>query len=149
MLSRINAKIKSSRIKSVLQYHCWWTRESPRAHVAKSYGQLMLLRSVLRASKFSELKLIEIVFVWVYYPIPYDFSLCRHFGSSLFNFLNYSVWLRITDEEGSVSGMRIWSILLNKSDLTWCIHLSRGLFLYFNYLCSVTAGGPESPRGHM
>ena len=30
-----------------------------------------------------------------------------------------------------------------------CIHLSRSLFLYFNYLVSVTAGGPESPRGHM
>ena len=31
----------------------------------------------------------------------------------------------------------------------WCIHLSRSLFLNFNYLLSVTAGGPESPRGHM
>ena len=27
--------------------------------------------------------------------------------------------------------------------------LSRSLFLYFNYLVSVTAGGPVSPRGHM
>ena len=27
--------------------------------------------------------------------------------------------------------MRIWSILLIKSDLKWCIHLSRSLFLYF------------------
>ena len=26
--------------------------------------------------------------------------------------------------------MRIWSILLIKSDLKWCIHLSRSLFLY-------------------
>ena len=40
--------------------HCWWTREFPRAHVAKFYGQLRLIRSVLRASKFSELKLFEI-----------------------------------------------------------------------------------------
>ena len=56
--------------------------------------------------------------------------------------------LRITDE-GSVPEMRIWSILLIKSVLKWCIHLSRRLFLYFNYLVSVTAGGPESPRGHM
>ena len=43
----------------------------------------------------------------------------------------------------------IWSIILIKSDKKWCIHLSRSLFLYFNYLVSVTAGGPESPRGHM
>ena len=44
----------------------------------------------------------------------------------------------------------IWSILLMKFDLKWCIHLD--LFLYFNhftYLVSVTAGGPESPWGHM
>ena len=45
----------------------------------------------------------------------------------LFNFLNYFVWLRITDE-GSVPEMRIWSISLIQSDLKWCIHLSRSLF---------------------
>ena len=45
--------------------------------------------------------------------------------------------------------MRIWSILLIKSDLKWCIHLRRNIYLYFNYLVSVTAGGPRSPRGHM
>ena len=33
-------------------------------------------------------------------------------------------------------------------NLRWCIHLSRSL-LYFNYLVSVTAGGPIRPRGHM
>ena len=32
----------------------------------------------------------------------------------------------------SVPEMRIWSILLIKSDLKWCIHLSRSLFLYSN-----------------
>ena len=53
------------------------------------------------------------------------------FGLSLFNFLNYIVWPRIT-EEGSVPEMGIWSILLIVSDLKWCIHLSRSLFLYFN-----------------
>ena len=46
-------------------------------------------------------------------------------------FLNYFIWLRITDE-GSVPEMRIWSILLIKSDLKWCIHPSRSLFLYSN-----------------
>ena len=33
--------------------------------------------------------------------------------------------------------------------LCWCIHLSISLYSYFNYLVSVTAGGPRSPRGHM
>ena len=52
--------------------------ESPRTHVAKFYGRLRLIRSVLRASKFSVLKLIEIVILRVYYSIPSGFSLFRH-----------------------------------------------------------------------
>ena len=53
------------------------------------------------------------------------------FGTLLFNFRNYLVWPRFTDE-GSVPEMRIWSILLIKSDLKWCKHLSRSLFLYIS-----------------
>ena len=71
------------------------------------------------------------------------------FVTSLFNFLNYFVWLRITDE-GSVPEMCICSMLFMKSYLKWCIQLD--LFLYFNHfthLVSVTAGGPESHWGHM
>ena len=34
--------------------------------------------------------------------------------------------------------MRIWSILLMKSDLKWCIHLSRSL-LYFNLLKTLSS----------
>ena len=67
------------------------------------------------------------------------------FVTSLFNFLNYYVWLIVTDE-GYVPEMRIWSILLMKSDIKWNIHLD--LFLYFNHfthLMSVTAGRQESP----
>ena len=57
-----------------------------------------------------------IVILWVYYTIPFGFNLVFwHFLASLFNFLNYFVWLRITDE-GSVPEMRIWSILSIKSD---------------------------------
>ena len=59
--------------------HCWWTRESPRAHVAMFCGQLRLIRSVLRESKFSVLKLIEIVILWDYYTSPFGFGLFRHF----------------------------------------------------------------------
>ena len=115
-------------------------------HEAKFYGRLRLIRSVLIASKFSVLKLLEIVMLWDYYTIPVGFSLFRLFRDIIFNFWNHFVWLRITDE-GSVPEMRIWSILLIKSVLKWFIHLRRSLFLYFNYLVSVIAGGSVSPEG--
>ena len=58
------------------------------------------------------------------------------FGVSIFNFVAYFVWQRINDE-GSVPEMRIWSILLIKSDLKWCILLSRSFCLYvFSKLCA-------------
>ena len=107
--------------------HCWWTSESPRAHVAKFYGRLRLIRSVLRASKFSVLKMIEIIILWVFYTIPFGFSLFRNFRVNIFYFGNHFVWRRITDE-GSLPEMRIWSILLIKSELKWCIHLSKVSF---------------------
>ena len=113
--------------------HCWWTKESPRAHVAKFYGQLRLIRSVFRASKFLCEKFIVIVILWVYYTIHFGFTLFWHFKASLFTFLNYIVWLRITDE-GWVPEMRIWSILLIKSDSKWCIHWSRSLFLNWYHM---------------
>ena len=94
------------------------------------------------------LKLFEIVILWVYYTIPFGFSLIWHVWDISFKLLIILFWLRITDE-GSVPEMRIWFILLIQSDLKRCIHLSRSLFLYFNYLVSVTAGGSVSPRGHM
>ena len=52
------------------------------------------------------------------------------FGVLYFNFCYYCLWLRITDE-GSIPEMRIWSILLIKSDLKWCIHLSRSLYIVY------------------
>ena len=70
------------------EFHCWWTKESPRAHLAKFYGQLWLICSVLKASKFSVLKLIEIVILWVYYTIPFGFSFFRHFWGIIFQFLS-------------------------------------------------------------
>ena len=65
--------------------HCWWTRVSPRAHVAKFYVRLQLICSVLRASKFSVLKFIEIVILWIYYMAYLLAS--ASFVTSLFNFL--------------------------------------------------------------
>ena len=46
------------------------------------YSQALWSTSVdllhLRASKFSVLKWIQIVILWVYYTIPFGFSLFRH-----------------------------------------------------------------------
>ena len=85
--------------------------ESPRAHVAKFYGRLRLIRSVWRASKFSVfLKFIEIVILWVYYTIPFGISLFWHFLVITFQLFELHVWLRITDE-GSVPEMRMVHIV--------------------------------------
>ena len=106
-----------------------WTNESPRTYLAKSYSWLRLIQSVLTSSKFSVLKLLEIVILWVYYTIPFDFTLFMVFRAIIFNFWNHFIWLRITDK-GSLPEMRIWSILFIKSEFKWCMHLSRSLFLY-------------------
>ena len=50
--------------------------------------------------------------------------------ASLVQLLNNFVWLWITDE-GLVPEMRMWYLLLIKSDLKWCKHLSRSLSLYW------------------
>ena len=113
--------------------HCWWTKESPRAHVAKFYGRFRLIRSIWEHHNFPCSKLIEIVILWVYYTIPFGFSLFRYFWDIVFPLLNYFVWQKITDES-SVPEMRIWSILWIKSVLIWCIHLSRSLFFIFKFL---------------
>ena len=114
--------------------HCLWTREFPRAHVAKFYGQRRLIRSVLRASIFSVLNFIEIMIMCVYYTIPFWLWACFcTFGHHFSTFKNYFVWLRIIDES-SVTEMRIWYISLIKSDWKWCIHLSASLFLYFKVI---------------
>ena len=73
------------------------------------------------------IKLFEIVILWVYYTIPLCFSLFWHVWDLSFQLLKLLLWQRTTDE-GLVPEMRIWSILLIKSDLKWCIHLSRSLF---------------------
>ena len=65
----------------------------------------------------------------MYHTIPLVLVCFGTFWASLFNFFNYFVWLRITDE-GSVPETRIWSILLIKSDFKWCIHLKRSLLLH-------------------
>ena len=104
---------------------CQWVPEGTCSQVLRSTS---VDSSRLRATKFSVLKLIKIEILWVYYTIPFGFSLFWNFRTIIFNFWNHFVWLRITDE-GSWPEMRIWSILLIESDLKWCIHLSRSLFI--------------------
>ena len=53
--------------------------------------------------------------LWVYYTIPFGFSLFWHFLGITFQLFILHVWLRINDE-GSVPEMRIWSISLIYSD---------------------------------
>ena len=57
--------------------------------------------SVLRASKFSVFKLIEIVILWVYYTIFFGFSFVRHFLDITFQlfkllWLNKDHWRRLS-----------------------------------------------------
>ena len=56
------------------------------------------------------------------FTIPSPFG--HHFST-----FETTVFLRITDE-GSVPEMRIWSILLIKSDIKWCVHFIRSIFIY-------------------
>ena len=91
--------------------HCWRTRQSPMAHLTKIYGWLRSIRIVLRKSKFSMLQLIKIEFFGLLTPPLLALACFGTFWASLFNFSNFFVWLRITDE-GSVPEMRVWSILL-------------------------------------
>ena len=77
-------------------------------------------------------------------------ALIQFLYRKLFTFyILHFVWLKITDE-GLVPEMRIWSILLIKSDIKWCIHLSRSFFLYFNYFGECHCWWTwESPRAHV
>ena len=56
------------------------------------------------------------VYLWVYYTIPFGFSLFWHFWVNIFYFWNPFVWWKITDEV-SLPEVRILSILLIKSRL--------------------------------
>ena len=101
-------------LHSLGECHCWWTRESLKAHAAKFNGRLQLIHSVSRLSTFSVLKFIEIVIFGVYLPSLLASVCFGFFVIYLFNFFSYMyfVWPRITDD-GSVLEMRIWSILLS------------------------------------
>ena len=60
----------------------------------------------------------------------------------------FCFWLRFTDE-GSVPEMRKWSMLLIKSDLKWCVHLSRSLFFIFALNCDFHLLAVATRTGYM
>ena len=74
-------------LHSLGECHRWLTRESLRAHAAKFYGRLQLIRSVSIASIFSVLKFIEVVIFGVYLPSLLASVCFDTFVISLFNFL--------------------------------------------------------------
>ena len=108
-----------------------WSRLSfPRVHECPSYNWCQYRSNTASIFLYFKcLALVNNIILRVYYTIPFGFSFFGHFLALFFNFYNYFLWLRITDE-GSIPEMRIWSILLIKSALKWCIHLSRSLYLY-------------------
>ena len=67
---------------------------------------------------------IVFVILWVYYTIPFGFSLFRYFAASLINFLNYFVWLMVSTRNAHLVHA-VYQIRLK-----WCIHLNRSIFLY-------------------
>ena len=65
----------------------WWTKESPRARVPKFYDRLRFVRSVLRTSTFSVLKLTDIVIWWVFFtPSLLAFACFWHLLGIAFQF---------------------------------------------------------------
>ena len=79
------------------------------------------------------LKLIEIVIVWVYYTIPFCFNLFRHFGGITFQLFKLLCLAKVTDEV-SVPEMRIWFILLIKSELKCYTSLFKSLFILYHII---------------
>ena len=121
----------------------------PRAHVAKFYGWLRLIRSVWRTSKFSFFKIDRnFNFVGLYYTIPFCFNLLWHL--LVITFQLFKLHCLVKDHWRGFSTRNAHMVyIVNLIRLKWCIHLSRSRYFNFNYLVSVNAGGPLSPRGHM
>ena len=77
------------------------------------------------------IKLIEIIILWVFLQHPFWLQpVFGTFGPFFFQLLKTlcsakDLWWEFITQKG------IWSMLLIKSDLKWCIHLSKRLF----YIC--------------
>ena len=115
-------------VKQIQHIYRMASKESPRAHVAKFYDRLRLIRSVWEHQNFYVKIDWKCNFMGLLHH-PFWLYLNLALSGNHFQRLKPLVWLRVTDE-GSLPEMRIWSILLIEYDLKWCIHLSRSLFSY-------------------
>ena len=103
--------------------------------VAKFYDRLRFIRSVLRASKFSVLKLIEIVFLWINYTIPFG-SAC--FGTFRTSFSTFKLLCLAKDHwRGYITRNAHMVHVVNSIRFKMVIHLSRSLFLYCIVRCVI------------
>ena len=134
-LQRYFSHIATSKQQITNLYNCRWDRESYPESLAPQAKSFSIIPPLL--PKTSMCLWSVLIYLLLYVTIGghnfsfslfsfslFSFSLFRHcFGIILQLFVNCFIWLRITDE-GLEPEMRIWSILLIKSDLKWCIHLS-------------------------
>ena len=100
-------KLRCNSTQFVIYYKLrnYYKLQRNRAHVAKFYGRLRLIRSDWEHQNFFVFKLFEIEILLDYYTIFFVFARLEHVFSPFVN----TFWIRITDE-GSVPKMRIWSI---------------------------------------
>ena len=110
-----------------LRCHCWWTSESPRAHVAKSYGRLRLIRSVWRASK---LPVYKINWNGKFITIPFGFSLFWYLLVITLQLLN-TTCLAKDHWRGFSTRNAHMVYIVNLIRLKWFIPLSRSLYLNY------------------
>ena len=120
-------EIKTFSFEDGLLFQLCYTEDT----CSQFYGWLRLIRSVWRASKFSFLKFIEIVILWVYYTIPFGFSLFWDFlvvTSQVFNlcFAQDHWWVLSSRNAYMVN-------IVNLIGFKCCINLRRSLYL--NLLC--------------
>ena len=95
--------------------------------------KLFLIKTEVNfVSKFSVLKLFEIVILWVYYTIPFGFSLISHFW--VISFQLFKSHCLAKDHWWGFSTLKAHMVhIVNSIRIKWCIHLSRSLFLYLSY----------------
>ena len=84
----VNLPAFTFRYKGVLQGHLLFCCSF--LHFLTGFGTFLITEylfcDLLFGSVFSVSKLIEIVILWVYYTIPFGFSLFRHFRVIIFKF---------------------------------------------------------------
>ena len=119
----------------------WWVSRLVDKRVPEGTCSQILWSTLVIWNRFESIKIILIKTGWN----------CNFVGLSDQHFQNVKPLCLAKDHWWGfiTQNAHIWSNLLIESDLKWCIHFSRSLFLYFNYLVSVTAGGPVKPRRQM